>query len=964
MRKEKENAMRMYEDLTNLQQNRLKPRSFYIPENQGGCISLNGLWAFSYYERDCDPLPVKTGTIRVPSCWQCEGYGTPGYTNVIYPHPVDPPYVPMDNPMGVYQREFLVEDLSKRYYLVFEGVSSCLELYVNGKFAGYSQGSHLQAEFDITAWVCPGTNTIMAKVRKWCSGSYLEDQDFFRYSGIFRDVYLLKRPQGHIVDIDIATAGSRIQVSFRGAATITLFDGEKKPLETRQAENHAEFVVKDPVLWNSEAPYLYELVFQYEEEVIRQSVGFVTYGVNQRGAFTVNGVEVKLKGVNHHDTHPKNGYTMTNEELLQDLKLMKKLNINCIRTSHYPPAPTMLEYCNRLGFYVMLETDLETHGFCNRRAGGSGYDCVSSNPEWIGNQPQWLPAFMERMERAYHRDKNNPCIFSWSTGNESGHCDNHYPMIQWLRKTDSRRLIHCEDASRAVDQWSFAPGVPEFYTRPDMHARMYLSLPSLEEYALDPEKPLPLFLCEYSHAMGNGPGDPGDYWQVIRKYPKLIGGCVWEWADHTLLVDGVPRYGGDFGELTADGNFCADGLVTHDRKWKAGSLNLKYVYQNVDFQLNEGSVIITNRHNFLSLGSYRLEIQVTVDGKTAWKQELVLPLRPGESSALDIPVPTFSELGAFVVAKAYDADGDVAALWEQELPTEHPSPRKKGALTLTETETSFTLQANGAEYEISKRTALPIRISAEGKEYLAQPAEMTVWRAPTDNDRNIKNKWGHPNTWEGENFDRIFNHVYTAQQNADGVCFTGSLAGVGRMPFLRYDLGYSLDEEGALCLRIHADVDEQRIWLPRFGLEFALPEENHHFQYFGRGPGENYRDMHAHTTTSWFSSHTEREYFPYIMPQEHGNHTGCKRLCLAGGLCFSAEDPFEMRVSAYSTQALTQATHLDELEKNGLVNVRIDYKNSGLGSNSCGPELLEKYQLCEKAFDFAFRIHIDKAPEA
>lgn len=953
--------MRMYEDLTNLQKKRLKPRSFYIPENQGGCVSLNGLWAFSYYERDCDPQPVKTGTIPVPSCWQCEGYGAPGYTNVIYPHPVDPPYVPMDNPMGVYQREFLVEDLSKRYYLVFEGVSSCLELYVNGKFAGYSQGSHLQAEFDITDWVRSGANTVMAKVRKWCSGSYLEDQDFFRFNGIFRDVYLLKRPQGHIVDIAISTGDGCIQVSFQGSATIALFDGEKNLLETRQAENYAEFAVAAPVLWNAEAPYLYELVFQYEEEVIRQQVGFVTYGVNQRGAFTVNGVEVKLKGVNHHDTHPKNGYTMTEEELLRDLMLMKKLNINCIRTSHYPPGPKMLEYCNRLGFYVMLETDLETHGFCNRRAGGSGYDCVNGNPEWIGNQSQWLPAFMERMERAYHRDKNNPCIFSWSTGNESGHCDNHYSMIQWLRKTDKNRLVHCEDASRAADERRSAQGVPEFYTRPDMHSRMYLPLPSLEAYAQDPERKLPLFLCEYSHAMGNGPGDPGDYWQIIRKYPKLIGGCVWEWADHTLLVDGVPRYGGDFGELTADGNFCADGLVTYDRKWKAGSLNLKYVYQNVDFQRKVNAVVITNRHNFLTLGSYRLEIEIVVDGKSTWKQEMVWPLLPGESRALDIPVPDFSELGAFVVAKAYDSDGDVAALWEQELPTEHPAPARKAALTLTETETSFLLQANGTVYELSKRTALPVQIFAEGREYLAQPAEMTVWRAPTDNDRNIKNKWGHPNTWEGENFDRIFNHVYTATRKTDSVCFTGSLAGVGRMPFLRYALTYSLDAEGALCLRIHADVDEKRIWLPRFGLEFALPEENHRFRYFGRGPRENYRDMYAHTTTGWFSSHTDQEYFPYIMPQEHGNHTGCKKLCLAGGLCFCAEDAFEMRVSAYSTQALTQATHQDELKKNDLVNLRIDYKNSGLGSNSCGPELLEQYRLSEKAFDFAFRIHVDKA---
>lgn len=948
--------MRKYEDLTYLQQNRQKPRCFYIPENPGGCTSLNGLWDFSYYTRDDNPLPEKTGTIPVPSCWQCQGYGSPGYTNVIYPHPVDPPYVPMDNPMGVYQRQFQIEQMDKEYYLVFEGVSSCLELYVNQQFVGYSQGSHLQAEFSITAMVRPGVNTITAKVRKWCSGSYLEDQDFFRLSGIFRDVYLLKRPRGHIGDISIVTTGNTIQAAFDGTAQVTLCDGAGDQLQTCQAEGRAEFTLDDPILWNAEVPYLYTLVFRYQEEVIRQSVGFVRYGINSQGAFTVNDVAVKLKGVNHHDTHPQNGYTMTDDELLQDLKLMKKLNINCIRTSHYPPSPRMLEYCNRMGFYVMLETDLETHGFCNRRAGGSGYDCLGGNPEWIGNQPQWRQAYLERMVRAYHRDKNHPCIFAWSTGNESGHCENHHVMIQWLRKTDSRRLIHCEDASRAVDQGGWSPEVLPLYTRADMHSRMYPSPSYLEEYGQNSQKPLPLFLCEYSHAMGNGPGDPGDYWRIIRKYPKLIGGCVWEWADHTLLVDGVPRYGGDFGELTSDGNFCADGLVTHDRKWKAGSLNLKYVYQYVDFHLDGNRLVITNRHDFLHLDTYRLVLQITVDGETLWEKELVLPLLPGEQETVSLPLPGFSTLGAFIVARALDADGDVAALWEHPLETAHPRTADTVPLSLEEAPHSYVLQTGDTQYILSKRTALPMQILRNGKAYLAQPAEMTVWRAPTDNDRNIKNKWGHPNTWEGENFDRIFNHVYSAQTSADAVHFTGSLAGVGRMPFLRYQITYSLDREGALQIAIHAQVEQQRIWLPRFGLEFALPAENHSFRYFGRGPGENYRDMLAHTTTGWFSSNTDLEYFPYIFPQDHGNHTGCKALCLDGGLCFLAEEAFEMRVSAYSTQALTQASHIDELKKSGLVHVRIDYKDSGLGSNSCGPELQEIYRLQEKAFDFSFRL--------
>lgn len=950
--------MRMYEDLNHLQENRLPQRSYYLPENPGGCVSLNGTWDFSYFQRDYDESPAKAGTIAVPSCWQCQGYGQPGYTNVIYPHPVDPPYVPMENPMGVYQRNFTVDDLEKQYYLVFEGVSSCLELFVNGQFAGYSQGSHLQAEFDITALVHVGENTLTAKVRKWCSGSYLEDQDFFRLSGIFRDVYLLKRPQGHIRDICLTTSGNTIHAHLEGSAQVSLYDGEQL-LETRHMDGSGDFPVESPKLWNAETPYLYTLVFRYEEEVIRQKVGFVTYAINGRGAFTVNGVEVKLKGVNHHDTHPTQGYTMTEEDILQDLRLMKQLNINCIRTSHYPPTPKFLEFCNEMGFYVMLETDLETHGFCNRRAGGSGYDCVGGDTEWIGNQPQWRPAFLDRMERAYHRDKNNPCIFSWSTGNESGHCENHLAMIQWLRKTDKTRLIHCEDASRAADEWSFVPGVSEFYHRPDMHSKMYPALAFLEEYARDDSRPLPLFLCEYSHAMGNGPGDPGDYWAIIRKSPKLIGGCVWEWADHTLVIDGVPKYGGDFGELTSDGNFCADGLVTYDRKWKAGSLNLKYVYQNVHFQLEGDKLTVTNEYNFRSLHDHKLVFQVNVDGKTFWTQEQIWPLTPGESRSVTIPLPGSPRLGAFVVARAFGPDGQEVALWEQELTIPSPAGKKSAPLSLAEGTHSFTIHAGGTDYQISKYTGLPTQITQAGKDCLATPWAMTVWRAPTDNDRNMKNKWGHPNTWEGENFDRIFNHVYNWEASGDRLCFIGSLAGIGRMPFLRYRVSYTATEDAHLQVDIHADVEEKRIWLPRFGLEFAIPGENPEFRYFGRGPRENYRDMHAHTTTGWFSSDASSEYFPYIMPQEHGNHTGCKELHLGNGLHISADTPFEIQVLPYTAQALTQATHMDELEANGLVNVRIDYKNSGLGSNSCGPQLHEPYRLAEKHLDFSFRISME-----
>jgi len=367
--------MKHYEDLTHISENREPQRAYYIPENEGAYTLLNGEWNFKFYKRDFDEADVEMewDKIPVPSCWQLFGYENPNYANVRYPFPIDPPFVPSENPMGVYEREFEVKDTSRDTYIVFEGVASCLELYINGEYVGYSQGTHLQAEFDITNFVKCGQNTVTAKVRKWCSGSYLEDQDMFRYNGIFRDVYILSRPKGHIKDIDIRACGNKISVLFEGSAEITLSDNGKV-LACGNYDKTAEFTVENPVLWNAEKPYLYTLTFKYQDEIITQKVGFVTYSVGENYEFLVNGVEVKLKGVNHHDSHPQKGWCMSDEDILADLLLMKKLNMNTIRTSHYPPTPKFLDMCDEMGFYVMLENDVELHGFCSRDVGIDKYD--------------------------------------------------------------------------------------------------------------------------------------------------------------------------------------------------------------------------------------------------------------------------------------------------------------------------------------------------------------------------------------------------------------------------------------------------------------------------------------------------------------------------------------------------------------------------------------------------------------
>ncbi len=969
--------MRKYENPAFLQENRLEQRAYYIPENEGACTYLNGMWDFAFYERDYDDEPAKVGQIDVPSCWQTRGYEAPYYTNVVYPYPVDPPYVPMDNPMGVYTREFDITDMTQKHYVVFEGVSSCVELFINGQYAGYSQASRLQAEFDITAFVKAGKNEIVAKVRKWCSGSYMEDQDCFRYNGIFRDVYLLHRPVGHIVDFDVRTKGNEIEIKLEGSAKISLYDTEQKLIGSCEAEGAAKFTVENAVQWNAEYPYLYELVFESKGEVIRQSVGFVEYGINERNAFTVNGVEVKLKGINRHDTHPTNGYTMTDEELLKDLYLMKKLNINCVRTSHYPPTPKFLEYCNRLGFYVMLETDLELHGFVLRVAGGTGYDSKDGNPVWISNQEEWKDAFIERMSRAYHRDKNQPCIFSWSTGNESGHGYNHHEMIKWLRAADTRRLIHCEDASRCALVSNDKEREPLYYVRPDIYSRMYTEVSYLERYAANKEWYQPFFLCEYSHAMGNGPGDVADYWEVIYTHPKLMGGCIWEWADHTFVEDSVAKYGGDFGEMTNDSNFCADGLVMYDRSFKAGTMNTKYAYQYIGFTCESNEVTVKNYHDFTNLNQYRIELTVTADGEVLSTESYVLDVEPKETAKITFRMPESCKLGAFVVCRAYplaeqagaiakelgletlpvNPEDEICALWECELPVPKVCDEiVKVPAEIEELKHGFQVSGEGFAYEISRYNAMPIHILKEGKEQLSEPVAFTVWRAPTDNERNLKRKWGHPDVWAGENWEHLFTHVYEVEKKDNQLTFTGSLSGIGRVPFLRFTLQYTFWADGEMEVALTGNIRERCMWLQRLGFEFKLVPTSDQFSYFGRGPMENYLDMRHHTTTGWFNSDTKMEYVPYIYPQEHGNHANCKVLKLENGLSFATGGVFEINVSDYDSAALTAATHTDELAANGALNVRIDYKNSGMGSNSCGPLLLEKYRLMEKELSFAFSV--------
>ena len=951
--------MRSYENLCHISENREKQRAYYIPE--GGFISLNGLWDFKYYERDYDEGAQKKEWIKteVPSCWQLKGFDSPNYSNQAYPYSFDPPYVPDENPVGIYKREFIVEDTSRKTYIVFEGVSSCLELYINDKYVGYSQGSHLQAEYDISSFVFNGVNTITAKVRKWCSGSYLEDQDFIRLNGIFRDVYLLSRPQGHIKDISITTEENSIIIDFEGEGEISLFDAEKKLLSKEYYKNNAVIEAENPIFWNAEKPYLYELCFTYKDETIKQKVGFVNYSIGKDKEFLVNGVEVKLKGVNHHDTTHDKGWTMTDDEMRKDLLLMKSLNINTIRTAHYPPHPKFLEMCDELGFYVMLETDLEIHGEVVRESGGRNFDFIQNPQDWICQLPEWKDSFVERMERAYHRDKNRCSIFSWSTGNESGCGENHLAMIEFLKKNDKNRLVHCGDASRAADFSEFyGKDTTHYANYTDIFSRMYLGVPEIEKIAQDPNVSYPYFLCEYSHAMGNGPGDTVDYWDVIYKYKKMIGGCVWEWADHTILENGVPKYGGDFkDELTHDINFCADGMVFYDRSFKAGTLEVKAAYQYADFSLLGDEIQILNRYDFTNLSEYDFNYQIKVDGKIISEETLTLDLEPKKTTRIKIELPKKAELGGFVECRLYNKNKECVALKQLEIPLTLLT-KKENTLPcdIEEDENLIIFKGENFKYLFSKKHGNFVSIEKSGEEYLMAPVRITAMRAPIDNERRFRNLIVWNNPWEGENFDRQLDKVYSCELNDGEVTVTGSLSGVSRTPFFRYTLKCSVNQKGEIKVNLEGKIKESCQWLPRLGFEFKFDVAKKEFRYFGMGPYESYQDMHHASTIDWFESNTDKEYVPYVVPQEHGNHIKTKVVEIKDALTFVADSEMDINYSNYDSWMLYKSTHQNELENDGTLTLRIDYKNVGIGSASCGPFLMDKYKISEKEINFGFSI--------
>lgn len=942
---------RKYENIGKTSENRLKPRSYCIPEGKSEYLLLNGMWNFAYFSRDIDvPEKIKKwDKIPVPSCWQSLGYENPNYTNINYPFPVDPPYVPDDNPCGVYERTFDIKSLWGKVYFVLEGVATCAFVYVNGKYVGFTQGSHLQAEFDITDFVNKGKNTLRVKVLKWCVGSYLEDQDCFRFNGIFRDCYILQRPSDHIKDVEIFSDDKQFDIKLDSFANIKIFDNGTL-LFSKDNEKAVSFAPENPKLWNAEKPYLYNIEIEKNGEILNFKCGLRKIEISDSYAILVNGVKVKLHGVNHHDTHPENGWYETDEDLKKDLELMKQLNINCVRTAHYPPTPKFIQMCDEMGFYVVLETDIETHGFLRRYPNVAYKFDVESN-DWPCTNPDWANEHVERMQRAVETYKNSPCVIMWSTGNESGHGVNHVKMAEWIKSRDNTRLVHIEDASRKGE-----------IHNADVFSKMYPSVKEVEDLANNKEIDMPVFLCEYSHAMGNGPGDVYDYNTLFNKYDKLVGGCVWEWADHTVVVDGVQKYGGDFkGEVTNDGNFCCDGMVFSDRSFKAGTLEVKAAYQPLMSELNGDVLKLTNCFDFTDFNECELLISYEFDGAAVKTDKKIIELAPHNSTELKLDIPENNYCIARYITVSLLKNGREIAFVQHKSDEAVVTPDKfLPVKTVTEDNEKIYINGNNFSYVFSKIYGNFESIKINGKEQICSVPILSSRRAVTDNEINIKHFLYKINIWQGENLDAQFSKVYDCTYADGKITVSGSLAGVSRKPYFIYTAVYEIAENGEINVTLNGDVREDTYWLPRLGFEFVLPKTSSCFEYFGRGPVQSYCDMCHGSKVGLYKSDSSKEYVNFIRPQEHGNHIDTKRL-LIGDMEFTTDNQFEFSVSDYGYEILNNANHTDELKKDGFVHLRIDYKNSGLGSNSCGPALQEKYRLKEKSIRFAFRVSVKQA---
>ena len=1002
---------RYYENLNVLHENTMPARAYYIPaskrmdnlvehrEESDRMQLLNGTWKFQYFtsiynikdsffEKNYDT--ENFDEIQVPSVWQMAGYDTHQYTNIRYPFPFDPPYVPQDIPCGAYVHnfEYSRDEKASKAFLNFEGVDSCFYVWINGSYVGYSQVSHMTSEFDVTDVLQDGTNTVAVLVMKWCDGSYLEDQDKFRMSGIFRDVYILKRPKQAISDYHIKTriedmlAKVEIEMKFYSPLNVKISiedrNGAVVALGSIAEEGTAVLEIASPELWNTENPYLYKLILETENEVIVDHIALRKVEIKDQVIY-LNGQKIKFRGVNRHDSDPVTGFTISLEQITTDLTLMKQHNFNAIRSSHYPNAPFFYEMCDKYGFMVIDEADIEAHGpFMIYRKEDTDYNRFKRWNEKIADDPVWEEAIVDRVKLMVERDKNRFCIVMWSMGNESAYGCNFEKALEWTKNFDPDRITQYESARyRNYDE-------TYDYSNLDVYSRMYPALSEIQEY-LDKDGSKPFLLVEYCHSMGNGPGDFEDYFQMIQDNDKMCGGFVWEWCDHAIAHGTAENgktiyaYGGDHGEEIHDGNFCMDGLVYPDRTVHTGLLEYKNVYRParvISYNKESGELVLHNYMDFDDLKDYvKISYELTQDGLVISKGILpefsVAPHGEGKTN-LKINVP---ENGKCYLKLIYHLKKELPLLDEDhilgfdEIEVSKEDTKCKLAekwipktvvdseLQVNENDTQIHIKGREFAYTIDKRTALFTEMKFAGREYLNHPMELNIWRAPTDNDMYIKSEW------KKAHYDKAYTRAYTTEvvQGKHGVKITSHASVVAEtvQKILDVTITWKIEAAGKIDADIAVTKDDEFPDLPRFGVRMFLDKKLSAVRYFGMGPQESYCDKHQAASHGLYRADVGDLHEDYIRPQENGSHYDCEYVELNNsryGIVASAEKAFSFNASYYTQEELEKKTHNYELIESDSVVFCVDYALNGIGSNSCGPVVLEQYRFDDVLFRFQFTL--------
>jgi evolved beta-galactosidase subunit alpha len=960
--------------------------------------NLNGVWKFMFLDApeyspegffNSDFDVTKMDDITVPGNWQLQGYGKMHYSDLWYNFPINPPYVPTENPTGIYKRTFFVEESyrDKKIIIRFCGVDSAYHLWINGKEVGYSKVARNESEFDITDLIRVGEeNDVTVRVYQWSDGTYLEDQDMWWESGIFRDVELIGVPKDGIndykviADLDdeykngIFKVEAFLRTTKEVNVTFELVDaGENtvftKTVVAKEGKACIDEVIADVNHWTAETPYLYKLFMTVEDdgqivEVIPQNVGFRNIRLNGE-TFLVNGVAIKFKGVNRHDYSPQNGRVVSREEIEKDIILMKQFNINAIRTSHYPNSYYLYDLCDEYGMYLIAETDLECHGFE-----------LTGDYKWITDDPSWELAYVSRMTRMIERDKNHPAIIFWSLGNESAFGCNFRKMTDVAHEMDPTRLVHYEGDFdvESADVYS------TMYTWIENPKKPYLMKDIIEK------SKKPHIHCEYCHAMGNGPGNLKDYQDLVYAHDKLQGGFVWEWFDHgiesfTESGEKYYRYGGDFGDDPSNKDFCIDGLIMPDRTPSPGLYEYKKVIEPITttaVDIQKGIINLLSRYDFANLDRFNLVYKVMEDDVILQTGFMAVPSIEARANK-DITLPY--DLSAIKVKPGahyyvnisyqlredtrYASSGHELATAQFELPLykEGIVVRPEGILNVEKEHT--TLHVKGANFSLDFNLVNGnlMNIVRDGMQVLSKGPRLTLWRAPISNDMEIIDKLKKVYFLHLEH-EVVMNIDYHMEGNilkveVDTINSTTNSAWHFKTKYV-----YTVCPSGDILIDVEGTpsgrVDLAPDMLPRIGVSMHLDKSMEHVRYFGMGPGENYADSKEAAQMGLYANTVDGLFTNYVIPQENGNHMGCKWVSMTNdrgmGLLASTEGDFNFSASWYEDKDLDDAKHTCDLVKRDYIVFNVDYKQNALGTNSCGQWQLDKYRAKFEDFKLSFRL--------